>query len=119
MELSKSSDKNTVNNQTTRIEVVNYLGIPLAERDGGMQLEQNYPNPFDNTTRIDFYLPSSGSVRFFVMDELGRMIYQKVEDYSIGDHSIHYDAQGLTSGIYYYGIEKEGKRLMRRMVLKK
>lgn len=119
MELSKSSDKNTVNNQTTRIEVVNYLAIPLSERDGGMQLEQNYPNPFDNTTRIDFYLPSSGSVRFFVMDELGRMIYQKVEDYSIGDHSIHYDAQGLTSGIYYYGIEKEGKRLMRRMVLKK
>lgn len=119
VELKKTSDTIKYNNQTTLIEVVNYLGIPLADVEGGMQLEQNYPNPFDNTTRIDFYLPSSGSVRFFVMDELGRMIYQKVEAFGEGDNSIRYDAGGLTSGVYYYGIEKDGKRLMRRMVLKR
>ena len=83
-----------------------------------MRLDQNYPNPFDNTTRIDFYLPSSGSVRFFVMDELGRLVFQKVGEYGSGDNSIRYDAGDLTSGVYYYGIEKDGKRLMRRMVLK-
>ena len=118
LELSKTGDNNPDNNQTTRIEVVNYLGIPLAVREGGMRLDQNYPNPFDNTTRIDFYLPSSGSVRFFVMDELGRLVFQKVGEYGSGDNSIRYDAGDLTSGVYYYGIEKDGKRLMRRMVLK-
>lgn len=120
MELKfRAGDRDSSNNQTTRIEVVNYLGIPFANKDGGMELEQNYPNPFDNTTRIDFYLPTSGNVRFFVMDELGRMVYQKMQEYEAGEQSIHYNADGLTSGVYYYGIEKDGKKLMRRMVLSK
>lgn len=119
MKFTKASDLNTSNNQTTLIEVVNYLRVPFAGQNNGMQLEQNYPNPFDNTTRIDFYLPNSGNVRFFVMDELGRMIYQKVQAYEAGDQSIVYDAEGLTSGVYYYGIEMNGEKQMRRMVLKK
>jgi hypothetical protein len=119
LEIIKSSDTITYNNQTTLIEVVNYLGIPLADKDGGMELDQNYPNPFDNSTRIDFYLPTSGNVRFFVMDELGRMVYQKMHEYDAGEQSIRYNAEGLSSGVYYYGIEKDGKKLMRRMVLKK
>ena len=117
MSIYKQSDADTTNNQTTLIEVVNYLGIPFAAKGDGMQLGQNYPNPFDNATRIDFYLPTAGSVRFFVMDDLGRMIYQKVQDYDEGDHSINYQADGLTTGVYYYGIEMDGQRLMRRMVL--
>ena len=117
MSIYKQSDADTTNNQTTLIEVVNYLGIPFAAKGDGMQLGQNYPNPFDNATRIDFYLPTAGSVRFFVMDDLGRMIYQKVQDYDEGDHTINYQADGLTTGVYYYGIEMDGQRLMRRMVL--
>ena len=119
MELSKTSDEYKENDQTTRIEVVNYLRVPFANSESRLQLDQNYPNPFDNTTRIDFYLPNSGSVRFFVMDELGRLVYQKVQDYEGGDQTIVYDAEGLSSGTYYYGIEVNGEKLMRRMVFKK
>ena len=53
------------------------------------------------------------------MDELGRLIYQSVQDYDQGEHSINYNDDGLTSGVYYYGIEQDGSRLMRRMVLKR
>ncbi len=114
------ADADTSNDHTTRVEVQNYFeGIPLVSEFNGMVLQQNYPNPFDNSTRIDFYLPTSGDVRFFVMDELGRLVYQSEEFYSSGDHSINFGDTHLSSGVYYYGIEKDGDRLMRKMVMKR
>lgn len=114
-----SDDHNPSNNQTSRIEVVNYLDLPLVEESNGIVLEQNYPNPYNTSTRIDFFLPTGGEVRFFVMDELGRLVYQTVKDYSAGDQSINFSQNGMTSGVYYYGIEVGGERLMRKMVFKK
>lgn len=113
------SDYDNSNNQTTNIEVVNYLNIPYANASSGMALQQNYPNPFDNSTRIEFFLPTAGDVRFFVMDELGRLVHQRVESFGSGDHSINFNSGDLSTGVYYYGIEKDGERLMRRMVIKR
>ena len=112
-------DADSSNNHTTRIDVVNYLTIPFVESSNGMTLEQNYPNPYDNTTRIDFYLPTAGDVKFFVMDELGRLVFQNVKSYDYGNQSINFNGGDLTTGTYYYGIEKDGERLMRKMVLKR
>jgi hypothetical protein len=117
--IEQYNDKNKDNDQTTRIEVVNYLGIPLAADGDGMQLHQNYPNPFTDGTRIDFYLPTAGKVRFFVIDGMGRMVYQSVNVYGEGEQSIDFHNDALGSGTYYYGIEKDGERLMRKMVLKR
>lgn len=114
------ADDNADNNQTTRVEVINYFeGIPFVSEKDGMVLHQNYPNPFDNTTRIDFRLPNSGDVRFFVMDELGRLVYQEQRTFAAGDQSITFGQEKLASGVYYYGIEMDGRRLMRKMVLKR
>lgn len=112
-------DHHPENNQTTRIEVVNYLDLPIVEEANGIVLEQNYPNPFKESTRIDFFLPEGGDVRFFVMDELGRLVHQSVKSYGSGNQSIDFSQKNLTSGVYYYGIEVNGERLMRKMVFKK
>lgn len=118
--LSSLSDKNLDNQTTTRIEVLNYFeGVPIVTESDGMVLRQNYPNPFDNTTRIEFYLPTSGDVRFFVMDELGRLVYQNEQFYSSGNQSVNFGNTDLSTGVYYYGIEKDGQRLMRKMVFKR
>ncbi|MBP5516098.1 MAG: T9SS type A sorting domain-containing protein [Bacteroidales bacterium] len=117
--ITNSDDRNASNNSTSVVEVVNYVdGIPLVTTNG-MVLQQNYPNPFDNATRIEFTLPYSGKVKFFVMDELGRLVYQKVDVYSSGDHSIDFNDSSLNTGVYYYGIEMDGERLMRKMILKR
>lgn len=118
--LSFQGDYDLSNNTTTNIVVLNYFeGVPLVSESDGMVLRQNYPNPFDNTTRIEFYLPTSGDVRFFVMDELGRLVHQDEQFYSSGNQSITFGSSSLTTGTYYYGIEKDGMRLMRKMVLKR
>ena len=114
------ADADELNNQTTLVEVLNYFeGVPFVTEADGMVLNQNYPNPFNNSTRIDFYLPTPGDVRFFVMDELGRLVYQDERYYGSGQQSVNFANDQLSSGVYYYGIEKDGKRLMRRMVFKR
>ncbi len=114
-----SIDADNTNNQTSIIEVRNYIdstGVPLADKTSQMKLDQNYPNPYSEVTRIDFYLPSGGDVRFFVIDGIGRIVHQEVRTCNGGNNSITFSGDKLSSGTYYYGIEKDGQRLMRKMV---
>lgn len=117
--LRVTRDSNSSNNETNVVEVVNYFdGVPTVLDGDGMTLSQNYPNPFVDETRIDFYLPVGGEVKFFVMDQMGRMVYQETGYYDSGDHSIYFDKPLGASGVYYYGIECNTNRLMRKMVFK-
>lgn len=113
-----TADSDPANNQTTIIEIVNYFeDIPFAT-DPDFVLEQNYPNPYDGTTRIEFAIPSSGKVRFFVNDIVGRQVFENITHYSDGRHTVSFDGANLPSGIYYYGIEFNGERRMRKMIIK-
>ncbi len=106
------------NNETSVVLAVDYFGITNIVEET-IVLEQNYPNPFSNKTTIDFSIPMSGNVRFFVVNTLGRLIYQTDEFYTEGRHSIDFSYSNLTTGIYYYGIEFNGKRLMKKMIFRK
>ena len=111
-------DDNPSNDETTIIEVVNYFeGVPLAE-DADFILEQNYPNPFDGTTRIEFFLPYGGKARFFVNDLVGRTLYESTAVYEQGRNTISFNKDGLSAGVYYYGIEYNGQRRMHKMIVK-
>ena len=113
----EGGDPNNTNDQTTFIEVLNFFeDIPLVPDADDLVLEQNYPNPFNNSTRIDFSIPAPSKVRFFVIDATGRMVYQQQQQYDAGAHSIDFSNATLPAGIYYYGIECDDKRLMRKMI---
>lgn len=116
----QGDDQNQANNQTSEIEVWNYVDdIPVSPLASGLSLGQNIPNPFDNSTLIEFHLPSGGDVKFFVMDEMGRLVYQILKNYPAGDNAIKFTPdQNVASGVYFYGIEFNGERMMRKMVFK-
>ena len=112
------NDKNPSNDQTTIIKVLNYFeGIPVADNDDFV-LDQNYPNPFDGSTRIEFNLPFSGNARFFVNDVVGRQVYEHTAFYGQGRNSITFKKGNLPAGIYYYGVEYDGQRRMHKMIIK-
>ena len=111
-------DNNPANDQTTIIKVINYFeGVPISDNDDFV-LDQNYPNPYDGSTRIEFNLPFSGTARFFVNDVVGRQVYEHTEYYRQGRNSITFKKGNLPAGIYYYGVEYDGQRRMHKMIIK-
>ena len=112
-------DADPTNNQTSRVKVVNYVeGMPTVNDADQLVLEQNYPNPFSHQTTVPFSLPQAAAVRFFVMDATGHIVNAFTGFYSAGANSITIDMQAYAAGIYYYGIEVDGKRQMRKMIIR-
>lgn len=111
-------DNDRVNNTTSLVRVLNYFeGVPVA-RNESFTLAQNYPNPFDGTTRIEFNLPSAGIARFCITDALGRQVYSSTDYYFSGTNTISFQRNDLPAGIYYYSIEYNGERRMKKMILR-
>lgn len=111
-------DNNSANNQTSVVEVVNYVeGIPTVNADRFV-LDQNYPNPFTHQTTIPFTLPTAANVRFFIMDAMGHIVQTLEHFYQAGDNTIIVDMDAYPAGIYFYGIEVDGQRQMRKMILR-
>lgn len=106
------------NNTTSRVEVVNYFEAVPTVVDDEFVLEQNYPNPFDGTTRIEFTLPTAGAARMVVTDVVGRIVYDQTTSYEAGRQSVTFDRGDLASGIYYYAVEFKGETRMHKMIVR-
>lgn len=108
-------------NDTTRAyQVKTFVGLQDAiESDNGLVLEQNVPNPYDKQTSIGFIIPESGSVKFYVSNSLGQVLYSNNTRYSEGRHVIDFDASNLEEGVYYYAIEFEKEKRVRKMIVVK
>ncbi len=82
-------------------------------------LLDNYPNPFNPTTTIEFTLPTQGNVTLVVVDMLGRSVYQESREFSSGTHGWRFDASSLTSGNYLYRMVYNQTVLTGAMMLQK
>ena len=70
------------------------------------ELSQNFPNPFNPLTRINYQLPELSFVTIRVYDVLGNEIAIIVnEEKPAGNHQVEFNATGLSSGIYFYKIK--------------
>ena len=84
------------------------------------ELYQNFPNPFNPTTIIKYDLPVASNVKINVYNLLGQKITTLQDNFKpAGKHTISFNASNLSSGMYFYIIESEGFRKVKRMVLAK
>jgi parallel beta-helix repeat protein len=68
-------------------------------------LSDNYPNPFNPTTTINYQIPEDGFVTLKVYDILGREVASLVnENKKAGYYSRDFDASKLSSGVYIYKV---------------
>ena len=75
------------------------------------KLSDNYPNPFNPTTTIEFYLPRPSHVSVEIFNLLGRKVAVLADaEYTAGNHTLTWsglssDGHAVSSGTYFYRME--------------
>jgi photosystem II stability/assembly factor-like uncharacterized protein len=81
-------------------------------------LSQNFPNPFNPSTKIRYSIPETSKVVIKVNDILGNEIATLVkEDKPSGTYEITWNANNISSGIYFYRLQVGGYIETKKMVL--
>ena len=83
-------------------------------------LHQNFPNPFNPSTNIEYDLPRDSDVRLSVTDVVGKEIAVLVNERQYaGRHSVSFATanRSLPSGIYFYSLHASGTVMTRKMLL--
>ena len=126
---SKSSgilkDAVKISSQVTKAEIYNNeletskLKLRFeGENYSGLQVYQNTPNPFSNTTEIVFDLPQDDNVEIKIIDSTGKLLINTHRHYSKGQNSIKISSDDLDkSGIYFYEITTSKSSVIKRMIL--
>lgn len=82
------------------------------------KLEQNFPNPFNPSTKISFSLPQNESVKLRVFDITGKEVASLVNgSLQKGQHVVEFNASGLSSGAYFYKLETGSFSDVKKMML--
>ncbi|MFK7845704.1 MAG: T9SS type A sorting domain-containing protein [Rhodothermales bacterium] len=85
-----------------------------------LAFNQNFPNPFSESTTFRYSLPQSMRMRLTVYDMLGREVELLVDQQQdAGNYTVDFEAGTLPSGMYLAQIELDHLRFTKRMVLAK
>ncbi len=83
-------------------------------------LSQNFPNPFNPATTINYQLPQNGFVTLRIYDILGKEVKTLVnEQKNQGRYSVNFDASRLASGVYIYQLRANDYVSSKKMLLLK
>lgn len=84
------------------------------------ELYQNYPNPFNPSTTIKFNLLQTGYTTIKIYDILGKEIETLLDGkMSAGNHEVHWNAQNLSSGVYFYKLQSSSMSLTKKLIYQK
>jgi hypothetical protein len=83
-------------------------------------LHQNFPNPFNPSTKIRFTLQQESDVKIKVFDQLGQEVTRLLDtQMESGYHEVEFNAAGYASGLYFYSIEAGSFTEVKKMMLLK
>ncbi len=95
-------------------------GKANAQLPSKYELSQNYPNPFNPSTTINFTIPKSQNVELAVYNILGEKVAELVNsNMDAGNHSVVFNANNFSSGIYIYRITAGNFVSIKKMMLLK
>jgi hypothetical protein len=98
---------------------LNTLDVPLppGELPKVFSLAQNFPNPFNPSTRIRYQLPAASKVTLIVYDLLGREVAVLADEKKEpGNFEVEFNASGLASGVYIYRLTAGSYVSTRKMI---
>lgn len=108
------------------IKITGYQSIPTGIGNNWnvtpnkFALEQNFPNPFNPTSQINYSVAKEGLVRITIFDLLGREVKTLVNEVKApGYYAVDFDGTNLSSGMYFYKMEGNGFVDTKKMMLVK
>jgi hypothetical protein len=88
-------------------------------------LGQNFPNPFNPSTKIAYRLNKSAQVRLSIYDMTGREVNRLIDQYQgTGDYKIDWNSKDqyghtMSSGMYFARLSVDNESVSRKMVMTK
>ncbi|GEM_PF-610230 len=82
-------------------------------------LFENYPNPFNPTTKLSFVMSEASTVTLKVYNMLGQEIAVLINAESMerGEHQVVFDANKFPSGVYFYRLQTNTFSDVKKMIL--
>jgi hypothetical protein len=86
-----------------------------------IQLQQNFPNPFNPVTQIDFYLSHDENITLNIYNIRGQLVRELYSgDLSAGKHTLTWDGvdstyKPVSSGIYLYRLNTSTESVIKKM----
>ena len=87
------------------------LSTPINLSEGNYSLEQNYPNPFSQSTTITFTMPNSNFVSLKIYDITGKEVYVLVNErkqagtYSVNWNGVAANGMNVSNKIFFARLE--------------
>jgi len=92
----------------------------LTSNPDQFQLYQNFPNPFNPSTKIGYSIQKGGFVTVKVYDVLGNEVATIVsEEKPAGEYEVDFNGTRLTSGVYFYQLKAGSSIKTKKMILMK
>ncbi len=88
-------------------------------------LSNNYPNPFNPTTTIEYEIPKAGYVKLEIFNSIGESISTLINGFkSSGKYYVEWNGKNssgndVPSGVYFYRMSSNGLTLVKKMMLMK
>jgi photosystem II stability/assembly factor-like uncharacterized protein len=103
--------------------VTNYLPPTNVENESSIApnslvLEQNYPNPFNPSTTIKFSVPERSNTIIKVYNTVGSEVATLLNEVKQpGTYEVDFNAANLSSGAYFYSVQTDNFREVKKMIL--
>lgn len=100
------------------IQVSNVARVDYLKASSNIIIAQNNPNPFSDSTKINFYLPSPSLVTIeFFDNHVNKITEIKNKKFPEGQNAIIFSANGLSPGIYFYRFKTKNFVDVKKMVI--
>ncbi len=108
------------NNIVTWMTDETVVEVESETTSGQIWLAQNFPNPFNPVTTIQFNLPRQTEVSLKIFNPAGQEIETLLSDrLEAGPHTAEWQANRLSSGVYLYRLEVGNYVITKKLVLLK
>ncbi len=108
-----------------KLDVTDVASGPNTLVPSTYELGNNYPNPFNPTTNIQFGMPTEGNVSIVVYNMLGQKVRVLLNEHRVaGRHEVVWDGHDdsgavVGSGLYFYQLRSQDALFTKKMLLLK